>query len=156
MEVNSCSFEEYLRTSLYSSKDPRGKSLSTNNSLISTLSMQMKEVNSNKISDAGKFAFKQIMVSKDFIKGASSPVALTATIAKKFLIGGQVISDNDLAKCAIAVGILVADITFVGATTAATAAATAGFSVYASYALNGARILSAMYESYNSCSTLVN
>lgn len=156
MDVNSCSFEEYLRTSLYSSKDPRGKNLATDNTLISTLSAQMKEANSGKINDAGKFAFKQIMASKDLIKGASNPVALTATMAKKFLIGGQLITDNDIAKCAIAVGILAADIAFVGATAAVTAPATAGFSVYASYALNGARILSGIYDAYNSCSTLTN
>jgi len=153
---DSCSFEEYLRTSLYNSKDPRGKQLSTNNKVVKALSLQMNEVNKPNITDAGMFAFKQIMASKDLIQGAKSPVALTASIAKKFLLAGDLIVESDLANCGIAVGILASDIAFVTVTTAATAPATAGFSVYMSYAFNGARILSGMYNAYNSCSTLVN
>lgn len=145
--VNTKSIESIIQAALLSSNNPEVIHLANDKNIVSTISEQLKRINQidPKIKESGKFVASQTLTTISLIKNGSNPTAAAAIMAKKFLLAGKFISDNDLSKCSLAVSVLAVQ----GITVAATTTATAGIGI-----LSGLGLLAQVYDTYSSCKVL--
>ena len=150
--MNSCttnnSIESLIQSALMASKDPKAIQLANDKTVVVTITYQLSRLNNidPKLKEGGKFVVSQIISTASLVKNGSNPVAASALIAKKFLLAGKFISDNDISKCSLAVSILAVQ----GIGVAATTAATGGIGI-----LSGIGLLAQVYDTYNSCKVLM-
>ena len=146
-----------VRQLLAKSSDPDVKEVANDPKLLKIISDQLsrglalaeegigviKEGLTSKGGQAAIFAGKQLTTTLKLAGKGASPSALTALVVQKFLLTGKIVSENDLAKCSIAVGFLATE----GVIAAAAGVPTGGTATL----VMGASLVSNAYTVYDSC-----
>lgn len=116
--ANTFQIEDFIRNTLYHSKNPQGKQLSNDNKVVKTISAQVQSV--SKLSGDEKEVFNLILGSKlqiaDMAKNGANPKALIASTINKVLSVSGLVTDSELTRCGIAISIVIVDIAVVSAT----------------------------------------